>query len=615
MTSYLQRFWPVFLFGITMTILALVLSGTGDDGDSVHHYLFARYAYLHPGNFFDHWAKPLYVLLMAPFAQMGFWGVKLVNVGLMTLTLWCTMRIAEFMDIKRPWLVGFIICTMPELLHLTLSGLTEPLFAACLALGTLWFFEEKNVPAALLLSFLPFVRSEGLIVLSVVGVYMLLSGKWRLVPLLAVGHVVYGIAGWQVFGSPFWVFSKIPYATLNGHYGKGHWSHFFVSAQYYWGLLVSILVWIGLALGIWRWFGYVRRKNTCEKKELWLIYGVFAAYFGSHVVFWGLGIFNSFGLTRVMIGITCMTSIIASTAAERLIDSIPQLRMQRAATAVLAGGLLVSLLISPKFLQKFNLSSVQKTHVALADKYESALKQGKYTLYADAVNLGVAMDWDWFGEKRGYTSTLPDTGKLNGPTAVIWDNWYSVVESHTKLDDLLKDKRIKIIEYIAAKGEWPEPVTVLFVDTASAFSTSLLYYQSFETTEGSQIENWGLRDKRSLRLEKKNEYGPGLTLHAEQTARIDSIVIQCDVLLRDTANWEARFVAEYTSKTGKMLSWQGFSVNKQIQLPDTWTVYVLTIPILKDSLEQAEIRLYPWNRHESPIWIDNLTVRSKSSSQ
>lgn len=611
LTSYLQRFWPVFLFGIVMSVLTIVLPGTGDDGDSVHHYLFARYAYVHPGNFFDHWAKPLYVLMMAPFAQFGFWGVKLVNVGLMTLTLWCTMRIAEHMDMRRPWLVGFIICTMPELLHLTLSGLTEPLFAACLALGTLWFFEEKNMQAALLLSFLPFVRSEGLIVLGVIGVYMLLSGKWRLVPLLATGHIVYGLAGWPVFGSPLWVFSKIPYATLNGHYGKGHWSHFFSSARYYWGFLVSMLVWIGLAIGIGRWLGYARGKNIFDKKELWLIYGVFAAYFASHVVFWGLGIFNSFGLTRVMIGIACMTAIIAARAGGWILDKISQPRLQGMATGLLVAGLLYSMWDSPKFLRKFGLSPFQKSHNELAEKYKNLLTDKGYIIYSDAVNIGYALDMDWFGAKRHYSPTLPAQGPFEGPVAVIWDFWYSVVESSTTLEQLQNDPRLKMIEVFRAKGDWPEPVTVLFMDTAHAVPTPILYYQNFETLQGNNIEkDFGRISKQSLKINKSAAYGPSYKLNVKDVGLNDSIQISFEVLLNDTSNWEPRVVVQYSSDTGSMLKWKGYSINQSPQRTSLdWFLYQLVVPIQKDSFPNSTLEIYPWNNNEKTIWMDNMEIR------
>ena len=60
--------------------ILLLFTGTGNEADSINHYLFAKYAPEHPNLFFNHWAKPLFTLIASPFAQFGFVGVKIFNV-------------------------------------------------------------------------------------------------------------------------------------------------------------------------------------------------------------------------------------------------------------------------------------------------------------------------------------------------------------------------------------------------------------------------------------------------------------------------------------------------------------------------------------------------------
>ena len=64
---------------IVLCLVAIFTNGTGDAGDSVQHYLFSKSAFKHPELFLDHWAKPIFVLLSAPFAQLGFVGMKIFN--------------------------------------------------------------------------------------------------------------------------------------------------------------------------------------------------------------------------------------------------------------------------------------------------------------------------------------------------------------------------------------------------------------------------------------------------------------------------------------------------------------------------------------------------------
>ena len=80
---------------ILLCIIALVANGTGDDGDSIAHYMYSRYAFVHPEYFFNHWAKPLFVLISASFAQFGLVGVKLMNVLALTLSLILTYQLAR----------------------------------------------------------------------------------------------------------------------------------------------------------------------------------------------------------------------------------------------------------------------------------------------------------------------------------------------------------------------------------------------------------------------------------------------------------------------------------------------------------------------------------------
>ena len=42
------------VYYVAMLAMAFIANGTGDDGDSIAHYLFSRYAFVHPENFIEH---------------------------------------------------------------------------------------------------------------------------------------------------------------------------------------------------------------------------------------------------------------------------------------------------------------------------------------------------------------------------------------------------------------------------------------------------------------------------------------------------------------------------------------------------------------------------------
>ena len=138
-----------------MCIVVLIAKGTGDDGDSIAHFLYSRDSFLYPKYFFNHWAKPLFVLISAPFTQLGWVGVKLMNLIFLTLSLVLTYRLAVRWAIPNAWLAPVFVVAQHRVLTHTLSSLTEPMFAFGLV-GVVWLYErQKYFLATLIASFLP----------------------------------------------------------------------------------------------------------------------------------------------------------------------------------------------------------------------------------------------------------------------------------------------------------------------------------------------------------------------------------------------------------------------------------------------------------------------------
>ncbi|MCB0786930.1 MAG: hypothetical protein KDC02_22320, partial [Flavobacteriales bacterium] len=146
--------------------------GTGGSGDSEQHFLIARWAPVHPELYLDHWGKPLFTLLASPFAQLGFAGMKAFNALCMLGTLLMTMRLARRWELPHPVLAGLFLLACPGVWELTFSGLTEPLFALGLVTVVVLAEEDRWRPAALVAGLLPFVRSEGLLVLGVLVCFL-----------------------------------------------------------------------------------------------------------------------------------------------------------------------------------------------------------------------------------------------------------------------------------------------------------------------------------------------------------------------------------------------------------------------------------------------------------
>src|SRR5690606_20495102 len=151
-----------------------------------------------------------------------------------------------------------LICT-PLYFTLLFSGLTEPLFAFVLIITTYLFINKRWIFGALLLSFLPFVRSEGLIFIGVFAFYLMLKKHWKYIPLLGVGHVFYAITGYFIYHDFLWIFNRIPYAKLSSTYGSGRLIHFVDQLYYVVGLPIYLLLCLGIFVIV---FNAIKKKTN-----------------------------------------------------------------------------------------------------------------------------------------------------------------------------------------------------------------------------------------------------------------------------------------------------------------------------------------------------------------
>jgi len=184
----------LILFGILL-VFAFNTNTTGDAGDSITHYLYSHYAFKYPQFFLHHWAKPFFVLLSAPFAQFGFKGIIVFNSLCATLSALFSFYIAKNLKIKQSWLVFVLVFFAPLYFKLIFSGLTEYLFGLFLVIGIYLISKSKSISASVIFSFLPLIRSEGLLVLGVFAVYFLIRKKYKALPYLLSGQLIYTVIG------------------------------------------------------------------------------------------------------------------------------------------------------------------------------------------------------------------------------------------------------------------------------------------------------------------------------------------------------------------------------------------------------------------------------------
>jgi len=440
----------LFIYAIIATFTILFFDGTGGAGDSILHYLYAKYAPFHPQLFFNHWAKPVYVLLVCPFAQFGFTGVKIFNAIVTIISVFLTFKIAQELNLKNAIIAAVLLIFSPLYFALTFSGLTEPLFALFISIGIYAILKHKNIAACLIISFLPFIRSEGLIIIGVFAFYFLLKEKWKFLPLLLFGNVVYSIAGFFVYHDFLWVFTKIPYAKLSSTYGDGRLFHFVDQLIYIVGVPIYLLFWLGIIGIIWK---SIKRKTNLELQVL--VFLSFLAFFVAHSLFWYLGIFNSMGLKRVLIGVTPLIAIISLVGFNFISEDVFK---KRKIPKLIIQFLLISYILIFPFTKNpaainwekdFKLSKDQQTAIQIADYINQNIGTDHRFVFAHPY-LSEVLKIDHFDNKKRLELNQAFMYYIKSGDIVIWENWFCVVEHGVKKEQLDNNSELKNIYNLSA---------------------------------------------------------------------------------------------------------------------------------------------------------------------
>ena len=428
----------------------------GGDGDTIFHYYLVDQAQRDPQYFFDLWGKPFFTLFAYPFvATLGFTGIKIFNVLCGTAAVFVASLVAKKLKVKFFYLLPFLALLAPAYPFYLQTGLTEP-FAALVLISIVWLFlYEKPLPAYILISFLPYCRSEAKIFLLFFLAFTILQQHYKYVPWLLLGSVVYALAGSLVHGSVFWIFDS-PYASGASVYGSGPWTHF-VDRLF---VMLALPSFVLLCLGLARAFYKVFTDGSYRQNEMWLIPGLFLAMFSAHTTVWALGIFASAGLDRVLVIVFPMAWVLMVQGLDLLLFRLKRYPKWAFSLAVLFIAFQVTVTATSRFTEFFYKQGTRLTkeqrfvQQEIAPYLQSIENEKGLHLISDEAYLGIALGKnpkdtlhfsDWFTLQSDLLQRLTDS------TLILWDD--KVVPVHHGLT--LEKMRAK--PYLQEVKHWQTP--------------------------------------------------------------------------------------------------------------------------------------------------------------
>ena len=309
--------------GIVLIYVALYSTVHYEGSESINHYLFSAAIYSHPEVVLDNWGKPLFMILSAPFTVFGEKGVMIFNCLVMLLSAFFAFKFLKELEVRWAFPVVLLIIFAPVYYNFAQSCLTEPLFGLVAISSAYLFLKRKYLLATLIISFIVFARTEGMLFIPLFAFALIVRRKYSYLPFLLSGFFVYSISGWIMGKGILIFFTSYPYSAVVDFYGTGPFWHWFTNHEHITGVPFSILLVISTGIIV---FNSLRNFNQLLSQKklvfIFLVFGPAIIYIFGHSYLWYKGLSASIGLYRIVGGVIPMLAVIAIVGIDYLIKGI-----------------------------------------------------------------------------------------------------------------------------------------------------------------------------------------------------------------------------------------------------------------------------------------------------
>ncbi len=434
------------IFFLTAAAIVFRSQNSFGGGDHYTHFRLARWGWKYPKLLFDEWGKPVFTLLASPFAQLGMNFARLYNVLAGMLTALLTWKLSRRLDFANSWLVVLLVLFTPIYFISMFAVLTEVTFSLFLVLSLALFFDKKYVLSAVVLSFLPLIRTESVVLFPLFLLAFGLKKQGKALPFFLSGFVLFSLAGWPFYGNLFWLIQNMPYrGGTEAIYGHGRLFHFIFQTNNILGYPVAALFVVGFLASLWTWIKKDRFKINQRFYFLLLIPGTYLLYLAAHSYVWWKGIGNSLGLIRVMAAVTPLAAVTALSGLNLLIR--PLLKFRKMVFAILFLFFVWIIYFgSTRYKQDFRLSRPEQI-LSKACRYIQETRLDKHKIYYFSNFVPYKLGMDPFNRRR-VQERLPRqkdiSGALPDSSIIVWDAHFGPNEGQTPLSSLVQDSGLQL---------------------------------------------------------------------------------------------------------------------------------------------------------------------------
>ena len=603
------------LFLLAGVVVVFNTENSFGGGDHFTHFKLARWGWQYPRLLFSHWGKPVFTILVSPFAQEGINFARLFNVIVGLLTALFSWKLANTLKYKNSWLVVVLVVFTPIYFSLMFSVLTEVLHSLFLVLAVWLFFKKDYLWSAVAVSFLPMVRTESVVLLPLFLLAFGLKKQWKYLPLFATGFLLISLTGWHFYNSFWWLITEMPYqGSAAGIYGHGSLFHFINHTKGILGYPIAGLFYIGLLVSIWFWY----KKDSLALNNrfyfLLLVPGAYLIFLAAHSFVWWKGMGNSLGLIRVMGSVSPLAALTALAGFNFIGKLLSNYKKVFKGFAVL---LMAWVLVSTISMGRGGLKKSKPQEVlSKAVNYilENNLEKNKIYYFNNYVPFRLGIDpYNDRCSSWGIPASPKVSISIPDSSLIVWDAHFGPNEGRTPLAKLLNDDGLKVLKVF--KPERPFTVLggynyeVYLFQKKSTSQNGIDLTLDFEEDNPDYSNARAFSGKKSYHITKNklfvnllvtntSDIGPdtGLfTLSGELFVK--KVFADNDVVL---------VVSREGDKTPYFYRAFGFA---NILKAGAWSRFDFSLKLAPPASDDELLKVYFWNKERKDFWIDAVKIK------
>lgn len=610
------------VYYITLTAMVLIqfflLLFNGDSfvgADNLNNFQIARYSFKYPVLFLDLSGNPVYSTLLTPFTLLGYNTAKAFNLIVAVLTLVITAKLSDKLFKGSSNYAIILTAFSPVYFFLMITCFPEVLFSL-FTVGAIYLFcKNKFYSSAILLSFIPFICFDGVLLFPVFAIAFLMKRNYWPILFLSLGIVFYTLIGLFAFGDWLWILHKFPSTVKQHVFESGSLFQLIKNSSIIFGVPFLLL----LVLGLIYWVIQIIRDFSFKNEQVvlfFLITGGWLVYFVAHGYQLWKGNDRSLGFIHVFGAVIPLAALTAVKGIQFISEKIKDKRI--------FNGIILLFVLAQVFLlfNSFDLPKKVSSVEELLKKSTKYIKQADITgkVYYFDPEIIFQLGIDPYNRSKcnlGINDTTLPSNSMEWGDLLVWDSKFGPKDGIVPLENIEKDPFLKKMEsfYLPEKikgmGGCDYSVQIYkksFRNDTVTISNNYTRVLSFENVVDTRvIEDDGYK---AWKLDSCQDYSPTISLSPDVVKRYETLELEVtlDYKALQLLNKNQVLLVFSAENDGKILHYQCADL---VFSGSDWKQLQLNIKI-PANIQTSKMLAYIWNKDRKQVLMKSLIVNVKS---